>query len=113
MGISEAAVAAVCQHHAFAHAVEIGEQGLAILLIDLRADGDLEHGIVAARAVTVLAHAAPAVLGLEMLLIAIVDQRVQALDRLGDHIAALAAVAAIRSAELNELLAAERHTAVP
>ena len=61
----------------------------------------------------VLAHAAAAVLGLEVLLVAVVDQRVEAVDRLRDHVAALAAVAAVRAAELDELLAPERDAAVP
>ena len=60
----------------------------------------------------VLAHAGAAVLGVEMLLVAIVDQRVEAVDRFGDDIAAFAAVAAIGSAELNEFFAPERHAAV-
>ena len=47
-----------------------------------------------------------------MLLVAVVDQRVQPLDRLGDDVATLAAVPAVRPAELDELLAAERHAAV-
>ena len=46
-----------------------------------------------------------------MLLVAIVDQRVQPVDRLDPDVAAAAAVAAVRPAELDELLAAERHRA--
>ena len=49
--------------------------------------------------------------GEEMLLVAVVDERVQPLDRLGDHVAALAAVAAVRPAELHELLAPEADAA--
>ncbi len=50
-------------------------------------------------------------LGLEMLLVAIVDQRVEAVDGLHPDIAAAAAIAAVRSAELDEFLAPERHRA--
>ena len=50
---------------------------------------------------------------LEVLLVAIVDQRVEAVDRLDDHVAALAAVAAVRAAEFDEFLAPERDAAVP
>ena len=60
----------------------------------------------------VLAHTAAAVLGLEMLLVAVIDQRVETLDRQRDHVAALAAVAAARAAELDEFLAPERDAAV-
>ena len=43
-----------------------------------------------------------------MLLIAVVDQRVEAIDRLDDDIAAAAAIAAVRPAEFEEFLAAKR-----
>ena len=75
--------------------------------------GTLQHDVVGAPAGALLAHAGLAVPGEEMLLVAIVDQRVQPVDRLGDHVAALAAVAAVRAAELDELLAAEADAAVP
>src|SRR5262249_17003359 len=38
---------------------------------------------------------------------------VEPVDRLHDYVAALAAVAAVRAAELDEFLAPERHAAVP
>ena len=60
----------------------------------------------------VLAHAVAAALGLEVLLVAVVDQRVEAVDRLDNDVAALAAVAAVGPAELDELLAPERDAAV-
>ena len=50
--------------------------------------------------------------GLEVLLIAVVDQRVQPVDRLDDDVAAAAAIAAGGAAELDILLAAKRHAAV-
>ena len=49
---------------------------------------------------------------LEVLLVAVVDQRVEAVDGLDHDVAAAAAVAAGRSAELDELLAPERDAAV-
>ena len=61
----------------------------------------------------VRARAILALLRLEMLLVAVVDQRVQAVGDLDDDIAAAAAIAAGRAAEFDELLAAERHAAVP
>jgi hypothetical protein len=62
--------------------------------------------------VAVLAHAAAAALRLEVLLVAVVDQRVEAVDGLDHDVAAFAAVTAVRAAELDELLAPERHAAV-
>ena len=56
---------------------------------------------------------ARAVLGLEVLLIAVVDQRVEVGDALDPDVAALAAVAAVGAAELDELLAPERDAAAP
>ncbi len=92
---------------------EIGNQRLAIFLVHLRADWHLQNDVLAVGAGAVLAHAVAAALRLEMLLIAIVDQGVETGDRLDDHIAALAAVAAVWAAKLDEFLAPERHAAVP
>ena len=92
--------------------VEVGDQRLVVLLEDLGADRHL-----AARSSSPLApgrslaHAVAAGLGLEVLLVAVVDQRVEAVDRLDDDVAAAAAVAAVRAAELDELLAPERDAA--
>ncbi len=47
-----------------------------------------------------------------MLLIAVIDQRVEVLDGLGPDVSASAAVTAVRAAILNELLAAKRDAAV-
>ncbi len=46
-----------------------------------------------------------------MLLVAVVDQRVEAVDAFGHDIAAAPAVAAVGTAELDEFLAAERDAA--
>src|SRR5262249_48540660 len=45
--------------------------------------------------------------------IAVIDQRIEAVDRLYPHVATFAAVATVRSAEFNEFLAPERNAAVP
>src|ERR1700759_2853877 len=45
--------------------------------------------------------------GLEMLLVAEIDQRIEIGDAFDDHVAALAATAAIGAAEFDELLTAE------
>ena len=75
--------------------------------------GTLQHDILAVGAGAILAHAVPAALRLEVLLVAIVDQRVEAVDRFDHDVAAFAAIAAVRAAELDEFLAPERHAAVP
>ena len=59
------------------------------------------------------AHAWLAVAGEEVLPVPVVDQRIQPVDGLGPDISALAAVAAVRAAELDELLAAEADAARP
>ena len=110
--VAEAAIAAGEDDDALADRGEIGDQRLAVLLIDLRAGRDLEHRVLAVGAVPVLAHAVAAGFGLEVLLVAVVDQRVEPVDRLDHDVAAFAAVAAARPAELDELLAPERHAAV-
>jgi hypothetical protein len=110
--VAEAAIAALRQHRAIAHLVEVGQQRLAVIFVDLGPDRHFHDHVVAVRAVAVLAHAAAAVLGLEVLLVSVVDERVQALDCFRNDVAALAAVAAVRPAELDELLAPERHAAV-
>src|SRR5207244_11303044 len=105
----EAPVAALGEQRALAHFSEVGEQRFAVLLVDLRADWHLHHNVGAIGAMAILAHAATAVLGSVMLLIAVIDQRVEAFDRERHHVAALAAIAAVGSAELDELFAPERH----
>jgi hypothetical protein len=52
-------------------------------------------------------------LGLEMLLEAVIDQRVEAVDGFDPDIAAAAAIAAIRPAELDVFLAPERDAPAP
>src|SRR5579863_6799701 len=113
MGVAETAVAAVGERDALAAFSQVGNECVAIFLVDLGPDRHLEHDVGTVRAMAVLAHAGAAVLGEKVLLIAIVDQRVETVDRFGDHIATFAAVAAIRAAKLNEFFAAERHAAVP
>ncbi|MNL41013.1 hypothetical protein D3C87_1634000 [compost metagenome] len=50
-------------------------------------------------------------LGLEMLLVAVVDQRIEAIDAFEHDVTATAAIAAIGAAELDELFAEERYRA--
>ena len=67
----------------------------------------------AAGAGAVRARAAGAALGPEMLRVAEVDQGIEAGDRLENDVAALAAVAAVGTAELDVFLAPEAHRAGP
>src|SRR5690348_13197921 len=112
MCVAETAVAALRNLYALANFRQIGEQGFTIFFIDLRADRHFQHNVLAVRTGPVLAHAVAAALRLEVLLIAIVDQRVEAGNGLDDDVTASAAVAAIGPAELDEFLAPERHAAV-
>ena len=107
-GVAATAHAALKEGDPLADLGQVGEQG-AVLVIgeDLGADRDLDDEIVAAGAGAVGAGAALAARGAEMLGVAKVDQGVEAGHRLEDDVAALAAVAAVRSAEFDELLAPE------
>lgn len=87
---------------------QVADQRLAVLGEDLRADGHLQRHIGALAARSVAAHAVHARLGAVMLLVAIVDQRVEAGNGLHENVAAAPAIATVRPAELDELLAAKR-----
>src|SRR5690606_10372455 len=80
---------------------------------DLRADRNLDHEIVGALAGAVLAHAVGAAPGLEVLGVAEVDQRIEPRHRAKHDVPALAAVAAVGPAVLDELLAPEAHRPRP
>ena len=112
IGVAEAAIAAPRQRDALADFGEVGNHGLAVFLIDLGADRHPHDFVLAAGAVAILAHAVFAALGHEVLLIAVVDQRIEAVDGFDDDVAALAAVAAGRAAELDKLLTPERDAAI-
>src|SRR5579883_745425 len=112
MRVAETAIAAARQQGALAALGEIGEQGRAVLLVDLRADRHFEDRVGPVRAMAILAHAGAAIFGKEMLLIAVVDERIKAVDGFGDDIAPFAAVAAVRTAEFYEFFTPKRHAAV-
>ena len=113
VGVAEAAIAALGEQHTLPKRVEVGDQRLVVFLEDLGADRHLQRRVVAAGAGALAAHAAAAVLRLEMLLVAVVDERVQPVDAFRPDVAATPAVAAVGAAELDELLAAEGERAVP
>src|SRR5690606_7299106 len=82
-------------------------------VLDDGAVGHGEHDVRAVGAVPVAALSLPAVAGPPMRAVVIVDQRGGARVDLQDHIAALAAVAAVGAAERLELLAVDGGAAVP
>ena len=112
MRVAKTAITAFGQHEAFAERGKIVDQRLAVLVEDLRADRHLEHDGLAIGAVAVLAHAVGALRRLEMLLVAIVDQRVEPVGDLDNDVAAAPAIAAAWPAELDILLAPKRHAPV-
>jgi hypothetical protein len=107
--VAEAAIAAAREQHAHAGFGEVCQDVLAVFIEHLRADRHAQHHVLTAGAGAVPAHAVAAGLRLVVLQVAVIDQRVQAIDGLDPDIAALAAVAAVGSAVLDELLAPERH----
>ena len=111
--VTEATIAAARNRDALTDLGEICNQRLAVFFVDLRTDRHFKDYVLAVGAGAVLAHAVTTALCLEVLLVAVIDQRIEAVDRLYHHITTIAAVAAIRSAELDEFLAPERDTAVP
>src|SRR6185437_11133030 len=111
--VAVAAVAALGEHDALADLGQVGEQSLVVFLEYLRATRQPEHDVLAASARALAARALMAGLGLEVLGVAVVDQRVETVDAFDDDVAAAPAVAAVRTAELDELLAAKSDTAVP
>jgi hypothetical protein len=94
-------------HDPLANFRQVGDQRLPVFFEDLGADRQLQHDVAAGPAGAVLAHAVPARAGLEVLLVAVVDERVQPLHRLGIDMPAASAVATVGPAELDELLAPE------
>ncbi len=110
--IAEAAIAAFRDQHALAGLGQVAEQHFLILRQHLRAGRHLQRNVLALMAGAVRPLAVLAVARLVVLLITEIDQRVEVRDALDPHVAAAPAVAAIGSAELDELLAAERQAAI-
>ena len=107
VGVAKSAVASPGNSPALADPCEIGHDGHAIGFENLRAWRHLQHGIIAIGPGAVLSHALAAILRLEVLPVAVVDERVEIIHALHPDVAALAAIAAVGSAELDVLLAPE------
>src|SRR5947207_15256795 len=103
MRIAEPAITAAQQHDALAGLGQIGEHGLFVVVEDLGPDRHAQHEIAALGAGLVGAGAATPFLGTKMLLITVVDQRVQIVRRPKPDVAALPAIPAIRPAKPDEL----------
>src|SRR5690606_34624903 len=110
--VAKAALAAPGHEQAVAVAGHVAADLVGGDVDDLGADRADDRGVLAALAVALLAHAVLATLGAEPLLVAEVDQGVEVLRRLQPHAAAVAAVATVRPAERDELLAPETDAAV-
>src|SRR5580704_15268469 len=111
MEVAEAAIAPFGDHHAFARLGEIGEHRAALLIEDLRSDRHFEDRVGTAAAGAIAAHPVHARFGLEMLLVAKVDQRVETVSAFDHDVAAAPAIPAVGAAELDEFLAPERDCA--
>ena len=97
---------------ALAGRVHVGEHRFLVVGEDLGADGTLMTTSCGACAGAVRAGAVAALGRAEMLGVAEIDQRIEVVFGDEDDVAALAAVAAVRAAELDELLPPERDHAV-
>src|SRR5690606_26172198 len=113
VGIAEATIAPARNPRALAGLGHVRDERLTVLGQNLGSGRHLDDAVVTAGAGAIAAHAGNAVLGLEVLLIAKVDQRVQVLDALDPDVAALAAVTPVRTTELDELLAPETDASGP
>ena len=113
MGIALAAASAARQQHLHALFGHVGEHFLVVLVEDLRAHRHFQDDILAIGAGAVCARAINAALSLEMLLVAVVDERVEPVHGLCPYIAALAAIPAIGTAKLDIFLPPERNTSRP
>ena len=113
MCVAEAAIAAAQQHDTLARAGEIGKHGFLVVLHDLRPDRHPQHEVATLGAGAVSPGASTPVLRPEMLPVTVIDQRVEIIESMENDVAALAALAAIGSAEFDEFLAAEAHRAPP
>ena len=107
MRVAETAIAAARDAKAVSGFDQIGDDRFLVLSQHFRSGRNLDRHVLTVCAGAVAAHAVDAAFGLEMLLITVVDERVEVLDALDPDVAALAAVAAVGAAELDEFFAPE------
>src|SRR5690606_1619898 len=109
--VAKPAVTASRNQRPLTRLLQIRDYGFLELVEYLRSRRYLDDAVFARRSRAVAAHSRCPVAGTEMLLIAIVDQRVQVCDALHPDVAAPSAIAAVGSAVFNEFLAPERNGA--
>ena len=112
MEVAEAALAALGEQRHLFVLREVGDRLAAVLVADLRAHRHAQPDVLGRGAVLVGAAAALAVPCDELALVAVVHQRVDVAVGHRPDAAAATAVAAVRAAPRNELLAPERRRAV-
>ncbi len=111
--VAEPTIAAAQKNDALARACEV-DQDLPVLLVhDLGPDRYRQHQLAAVGAALFAPRPAPPVRRPEVLAIAVVDQGVEIIRRDKDDVAALAAIAAVRAAELDEFFAAKARRTRP
>src|SRR5690606_36965453 len=110
--VAQPALAATGHQQALAVGGQVADHLVGVDAVHHGAGGHGDDHVLAALAVHLPAPAVLAALGAEQLLVAEVDQGVEVLVGDQPDAAAIAAVAAIRPAQRNELLAAEAHAAV-
>src|ERR1700722_15925504 len=113
MSIAEPAIATAQQGHPLSGGVEVRQHGLLIVGENLGAERNLDDDVRGARTGAVRSRPIAALSCPEVLRVAKVDQCVQIVLGLEYDVPALAAIAAIRAAELDKLLPSERHHTVP
>jgi hypothetical protein len=112
MRIAEAPISTSRDQGTLARMNKVSEKCLIVFGKNLRSWRHLQHCIGTGRTSPIRAHTMFAITGLEMLLIAEIDQRVEVGNAFNPNIAALAAIAAIRAAEFNKFLPPEGKAAI-
>ena len=112
MSVAETAVAAAREQETLPGRSQVGDHRLLVLGEDLCSGGHLDRDVLAVGPGPVAAHAVDASASLEVLLVAVIDERVEIWYALDPDVAALASVAPVRSTELDELLAPEADAAI-
>ena len=85
MDVAATALPAFEQGEALSDLGKVGNQRLAVFGKYLCSDRQMQNGILATAAIAGLAHTVGAAIGLEMLLVAKIDQGVQPLDAIRDQ----------------------------
>ena len=112
-GVPPAALPAPGDHHFVTHLVQVGERGAAVRVARHGAGRDGQHDRGGVFAVLVLAAAVFAARRADVVPVGQVEQSVALRIDADDHVAAVAAVAAVRPTPGPKLFAQEAHAAAP